>query len=423
MLKDRKIVLGITGGIAAYKAAELTRQLVKEGAKVKVIMTRHAAEFITPLTMQTLSGSPVFLDMFATIKDFEIAHIALADYADLLVIVPATANVIGKIASGIADDLLTTTVMATRAPILICPAMNVKMFENAIAQENIQKLAEHGFHVLEPAAGELACGTSGKGRLPEVPEIQEEIETLLTEKDLAEEHLLVTAGPTREPFDPVRFITNYSSGKMGYAIATMARRRGATVTLISGPTQLPVPSGVRFLSVSSAREMRDAVMTTLPEATVVIKAAAVADYRPAVRQEQKMKKKDEDLTLKLERNPDIIQEIGKQKENRILVGFAMESEHLVEHAIGKMVAKNMDFIVANDVTKQGAGFQGDTNIITILDREGEMEELPLMDKMAAAGIILDKVREIRDTRRNHPGQEQDPFSSAWKTVGEKNKLQ
>ncbi|OPY84243.1 MAG: Coenzyme A biosynthesis bifunctional protein CoaBC [Syntrophus sp. PtaU1.Bin208] len=423
MLKDRKIVLGITGGIAAYKAAEMTRQLVKEGAKVKVIMTRSAAEFITPLAMQTLSGSPVFMDMFAAVKDFEIAHIALADYADLLVIVPATANVIGKIASGIADDLLTTTVMATKAPILVCPAMNVKMFENAILQENIKKLAEHGFHVLDPAAGELACGTSGKGRLPEAPEILEEIESLLTEKDLSEEHFLVTAGPTREPFDPVRYITNYSSGKMGYAIATMARRRGATVTLVSGPTQLPVPSGVRFLSVSSAREMRDAVMASLPEATAVIKAAAVADYRPAVRQEQKMKKKDEDLTLKLERNPDIIQEIGKKKENRILVGFAMESEHLVEHAIGKMVAKNMDFIVANDVTKQGAGFQGDTNIITILDREGEMEELPLMDKMEAAGIILDKVRELRDSRRNHPEQEQDPFLSAWKTVGGKSKLQ
>jgi len=423
MLKDKKIVLGITGGIAAYKTAELTRQLVKEGAEVKVIMTRHATEFITPMTMQTLSCSPVFLDMFETVKDFEIAHIALADYADLLVVVPATANVIGKIASGIADDLLTTTVMATRAPILICPAMNVNMYENDIVQDKIHYLAERGFHILDPAAGELACGTSGKGRLPEVPDILEEIQSLMTEKDLVDEHILVTAGPTREPFDPVRFITNYSSGKMGYAIATMARRRGARVTLISGPTQLPVPSGICFQSVSSALEMRDAVMASLPEATVVIKAAAVADYRPAVRQEQKIKKKDEDLTLKLERNPDIIQEIGEKKGDRILVGFAMESERLVENAIGKMVAKNMDFIVANDVTKQGAGFQGDTNIISILDREGDMQELPLMDKMEAAGFILDKVRTIRESRRNNPQQGKEPFSPSWNNFSGKNNIQ
>jgi len=423
MLRDRKIVLGITGGIAAYKAAELTRQLVKEGAEVKVIMTRHATEFITPMTLQTLSGSPVFLDMFEPVKDFEIGHIALAAYADLLVIVPATANVIGKIASGIADDLLTTTVMATKAPVLVCPAMNVNMYENEIIQDKIRYLAEHGYHFLDPAAGELACGTSGKGRLPEVQDILEEIESLLTEKDLADEHILVTAGPTREPFDPVRFITNYSSGKMGYAVATVARRRGAKVTLISGPTQLSVPAGVRFQSVSSARDMRDAVMASLPEATVVIKAAAVADYRPAVRQEQKIKKKDEDMTLKLERNPDIIREIGEKKEGRILVGFAMESERLVENAIGKMVTKNMDFIVANDLTKQGAGFQGDTNIISILDRDGEMQELPLMDKMEAAGFILDKVKAIRETRRNNPDQGNDPFSSSWDDFTGKKNLQ
>jgi phosphopantothenoylcysteine decarboxylase / phosphopantothenate---cysteine ligase len=423
MLRDRKIVLGITGGIAAYKAAELTRQLVKEGAQVKVIMTRPATEFITPMTLQTLSGSPVFLDMFEPVKDFEIGHIALAAYADLLVIVPATANVIGKIASGIADDLLTTTVMATKAPVLVCPAMNVNMYENEIIQDKIRYLVEHGYHLLDPAAGELACGTSGKGRLPEVPDILEEIESLLTEKDLADEHILVTAGPTREPFDPVRFITNYSSGKMGYAIATVARRRGAKVTLISGPTQLSVPAGVRFLSVSSARDMRDAVMASLPEATVVIKAAAVADYRPAVRQEQKIKKKDEDMTLKLERNPDIIREIGEKKEGRILVGFAMESERLVENAIGKMVTKNMDFIVANDLTKQGAGFQGDTNIISILDRDGEMQELPLMDKMEAAGFILDKVKAIREIRRKDPDQGNDPFSSSWDDFTGKKNLQ
>jgi len=423
MMKDRNIVLGITGGIAAYKAAELTRQLIKKGANVKVIMTRHATEFITPMTMQTLSCSPVYMDMFTPAKDSAIAHIALADYADLLVIVPATANVIGKVASGIADDLLTTTVMATKAPVLICPAMNVNMFENPIVQEKINELAAHGFHVLNPAAGELACGTQGKGRLPEVPDIIEEIESLFTEKDLVGESVLVTAGPTREPFDPVRFITNYSSGKMGYAIATVARRRGASVTLVSGPTQLSVPSGVRFLSVTTAREMRDTVIANLPEATVVIKSAAVADYRPAVRESQKIKKKDDDLTLKLERNPDIIQEIGQKKEDRILVGFAMESERLVENAISKMVTKNMDFIVANDLTKKGAGFQGDTNIISILDRDGEMKELPLMDKVEAAAIILDKVRAIRDSRRKNPEKGQDTFPFSWKTVGGGNKLQ
>jgi phosphopantothenoylcysteine decarboxylase/phosphopantothenate--cysteine ligase len=423
MLKDKKIVLGITGGIAAYKAAELTRQLVKEGADVKVIMTHHATEFITPLTFQTLSGSPVFTDMFLPVKDFEIAHIALSDFADLLVIVPATANIIGKIASGIADDLLTTTVMATNTPILICPAMNVNMFENAIVQEKLNKLADHGFYIMDPAAGELACGTVGKGRLPEISDLMDKIEYILTEKDLSDEHFLVTAGPTREPFDPVRFITNYSSGKMGYAIAKMAYRRGAKVTLVSGPTQLPIPNGVSFISVSSAREMREAVMANLPETTVVIKAAAVADYRPSVCEPQKIKKKNEDLTIKLEKNPDIIEEIGKEKGDRILVGFAMESEHLVENAIGKMVKKNMDFIVANDVTKKGAGFQGDTNIISILDRDGEMDELPLMEKTKAASLILDKVKAIRASRRNKQEKMSDPFPFSWKTPSKSNKLQ
>ncbi|OPY12708.1 MAG: Coenzyme A biosynthesis bifunctional protein CoaBC [Syntrophus sp. PtaB.Bin001] len=422
MLKGKKIVLGITGGIAAYKAAELTRQLVKEGVDVKVIMTRHATEFITPMTLQTLSGSPVFTDMFTPIKDFEIAHISLSDFSDIIVIVPATANIIGKIASGIADDILTTTIMATKSPVLICPAMNVNMFENAIVRENINKLADHGFYILEPGSGELACGTIGKGRLPELAVIMEKIKYILTEKDLLSEHVLVTAGPTREPFDPVRFITNYSSGKMGYAIATAAYRRGARVTLISGPTHLQIPHGVNFISISSAREMRDAVMANLSEATVVIKAAAVADYRPSICETQKIKKKNEDLEIKLEKNPDIIEEIGQKKEERILVGFAMESEHLVENAIAKMVKKNMDFIVANDVTKQGAGFQGDTNIISILDRDGEMNELPLMDKTQVASIILDKVKLIRENRRKNPTSLTGTFPFAWKTVGDGDKV-
>ncbi len=399
MLKERRIVLGVSGGIAAYKAVELVRELVRRGAQVRVIMTDHAREFIAPLTFETLSGNAVAGDLFRLSGSFEIDHIALAQFAELVVIAPATANVIGKMAAGIADDLLTTVLIAGTAPILICPAMNDKMYAKPVVQENLARLAARGHTVLEPGYGELACRTEGQGRLPDVPEIAEAIETMLTPKDLREEKILVTAGPTQEPFDPVRYISNYSSGKMGYALAVMARRRGAAVTLISGPTALSAPRGVEFIPVKTAIEMRDAVMDGLEQATVVIKAAAVSDYRPAVLSATKIKKKEGPLTVRLERNPDILAAVGKKKGRRIVVGFSMESDHLLEHARTKLTEKGMDFIVVNDVTEPGAGFGTDTNIVRIMDREGAVETFPLMDKLAVADAILDRVKQIRDGGR------------------------
>ena len=394
MMKGKKILLAVTGGIAAYKSAELIRLFIKNDAQVKVLMTKNAQEFITPLTLQTLSSHPVYRETFSLIKDFDIAHIALAQEADILVIAPATANIIGKIAAGLADDLLTTVVMATKAPVLICPSMNTNMYENVIVRENIQKLTSRGYHMMEADSGELACKSEGVGRLPELSDIIEEVKSILTEKDLAGETVLVTAGPTREPLDPVRFITNYSSGKMGYALASRARRRGASVILISGPTVLSVPRGVTYVPISTAVEMRHAVMKNLKQSTIVIKSAAVADYRPSVCADAKIKKKDGPWTLYLERNPDIIAEIGKKKKERILIGFAMESEDLIKNAKAKMLAKNMDLIVANDVKQKDAGFQSDTNIVKILDRDGGIEELPLMDKIDVADRILDRAKMI-----------------------------
>ena len=395
MLQDKKILIGITGGIAAYKACELIRECVRRGAFVKVVMTEHAKEFITPLSVQTLSRNTVFSDMFSLIRDYDIAHISLAEFADIAVLVPATANVIGKIASGIADDLLTTVFMATRAPILICPAMNVNMYSNPVVQQNMTKLSAAGYLFVEPGYGELACQTTGKGRLAEVPEIMEGIEAALTDKDLSPEHILITAGPTQEPFDPVRFISNHSSGKMGYALAAMARRRGAQVTLISGPSSLSPPLDVEFIPVLTAVNMRDAVMANLQKATVVIKAAAVADFRPVMVSPSKIKKGAASLVVELVHNPDIIAEIGKEKGNRLLVGFAMETENLLENAREKLKKKNMDLIVANDLTQEGAGFQTDTNIIKILDRKGGVEELPLLDKKDVANHILDRICALR----------------------------
>lgn len=402
MLKDKKIVLGITGGIAAYKSAELTREFVKKEAMVRVIMTKNASEFITPLTLQTLSGHPVFTEMFAPLADFDMAHISLAEYADIIVIAPATANIIGKIASGLADDILTTTVMATKAPVLICPAMNVNMYNNAIVKENINRLTVRGYLFMVPGYGELACKAEGYGRLPDIPDIVEQVESVLTPKDLMGEKMLVTAGPTREPFDPVRYITNYSSGKMGYALAIAAKRRGAHVTLISGPTALPTPRDMTFIPVSSAVDMREAVMDHFDPSTVVIKAAAVADYRPSSRSARKIKKGGDGLDLQLERNPDIISEVGKKKGNRILVGFAVETENIVENARDKLKKKNMDIIVANDVTKEGAGFGYDTNIIKIITADGKIESIPLMSKMEVADRILDRVNKIIVGRKSAP---------------------
>jgi phosphopantothenoylcysteine decarboxylase/phosphopantothenate--cysteine ligase len=398
MLTNKKIVLGIAGGIAAYKAAELTRALIKEGAQVKVIMTKSAAEFIKPLTLQTLSKNQVYMDMFASTDKYDMAHIALAEFADAFVIAPATANIIGKIASGIGDDLLSTTIMAEAKPTLICPAMNDKMLSNPIVQKNIKKLKEIGYVIMDSAEGELACNTTGKGRLPDIPEIIEEIKTLFTPKDFEGAKILITAGPTEEPLDPVRFITNLSSGKMGYALATAAQRRGAKVTLISGPTNLPLPQAEKIIKVRTAKEMYKAVMSNYKNANIIIKAAAVADYRPKVSAVEKIKKNQKTLSLELERNPDIIAEIGKNKGKRVLVGFAMETQNLLANARGKLKKKNMDLIVANNLREEGSGFRTDTNIITMIDREGRTESFAKMTKSEAAEKILDRVKKISENK-------------------------
>ncbi|MGH7824316.1 MAG: bifunctional phosphopantothenoylcysteine decarboxylase/phosphopantothenate--cysteine ligase CoaBC [Candidatus Binatia bacterium] len=385
----RNIVLGVTGGIACYKAVEMTRLLVNEGFVVQVIMTRGATEFVTPLTFQTLSLRPVATDTFSLTQESEIGHINLADSADLFVIAPATANVIGKIAAGIADDLLTTVIMATQAPVLIAPAMNVHMYENPILQENLRKLRRVGYHILEPAEGYLACGYEGKGRLPEPEKILDEIKRLLNAKDLAGEKFLITAGPNREPLDPVRYISNRSSGKMGYALARAALRRGATVTLVSGPTALEAPAGVRLLPVTTAAEMRTAVLQAFGECTAVIMAAAVADYHATSFSEKKMKRGKAPIELRLEPNPDILMELGTQKNGKMLIGFAAETDELVSNAAKKLREKNLDMIVANDVTEEGSGFDRDTNAATILDKNGGIQALPLMSKDELSDRIYD----------------------------------
>jgi phosphopantothenoylcysteine decarboxylase/phosphopantothenate--cysteine ligase len=394
MLKNKKIVLGITGGIAAYKAAELTRALVKEGAQVKIIMTKSAVEFITPLTLQTLSQNQIYTDMFVPADKYEMAHIALAEFADVFVIAPATANIIGKIASGIGDDLLSTTIMAETKPTLICPAMNDKMLSNPIVLENINKLRKFGYVVMDSAEGELACNTTGKGRLPDILEIVEEIKTLLTLKDFNGVKILITAGPTEEPIDPVRFITNLSSGKMGYALALAAHRRGAEVTLITGPATLPLPPVETIIKVRTAKQMHKAVMDNYKKAKIIIKAAAVADYCPKVIAVEKIKKDKKTLLLELERNPDIIAQIGKNKGNRVLIGFAMETQNLLANAAAKLKEKNMDLIIANNLMEEGAGFRTDTNIITIIDHTGKSESFGKMTKIEAAGEILNRVKKI-----------------------------
>ena len=387
--RPKTIVLGVSGGIACYKAVELVRLLVREGFTVQVLMTREALEFVTPLTFQTLSGRPVATETFSLTQESEIGHINLADQADLLVIAPATANIIGKIASGIADDLLTTVLMATRSPVLIAPSMNIHMYENPILQENIRKLKRLGYHFMEPVEGYLACGYEGKGRLPEPQDIVEEIQGLLKKKDLAGERLLITAGPNHEPLDPVRYISNRSSGKMGYALARLGTRRGAEVTLISGPTSLVPPAGVRLVSVKTAAEMRQAILKEFPKATAVIMAAAVADYHPEKFVSKKIKKGKTTLKLNLKPNPDILRELGMRKNGQILIGFAAETESLVANAKKKLREKNLDLVVANDVTEQGSGFDGDTNVATLLDRTGAIHPLPLMSKDELADRIYD----------------------------------
>ncbi len=394
--KEKTVIIGVTGGIACYKAVELVRLLVKDSLAVQVIMTRAAMEFVTPLTFQTLSGKPVATETFNLTQESEIGHINLADSADLFVIAPATANVIGKIAAGIADDLLTTVLMATQAPVLIAPAMNIHMYENPILQENIRKLRRIGYHFMEPAEGYLACGYEGKGRLPEPEKILEEIRSLLRKKDLLGERFLITAGPSREPLDPVRYISNRSSGKMGYALARAAVRRGAGVVLVSGPSAIEPPSAVRLIPVNTAAEMRRAVLEQFPECTAVIMAAAVADYRPVDASSKKLKRGKAPLDIRLEPNPDILRELGRRKNGKLLVGFAAETEELIANATRKLHEKNLDLIVANDVTQAGGGFDGDTNIATIVDRSGASDSLSLMTKDELADRIYDHLLALKD---------------------------
>jgi phosphopantothenoylcysteine decarboxylase/phosphopantothenate--cysteine ligase len=402
MLKGREIILGVTGGIAAYKAAEFVRLLVKAEARVHVVMSHNAQEFITPLTFQTLSGNPVAIDPFALIEEEKIGHIALADLAELIVILPATANIIGKIANGIADDFLSTMVMASKAPVLFVPSMNVNMWENRALQKNIQILMEGGYHFMEPGEGELACHWYGKGRLADLSDVLERMEDILSPKDLKGERILVTAGPTQESIDPVRFITNHSSGRMGYALAKVAKRRGAEVILVTGPTSLSIPrSDIEVVSVKTAEEMRKAVFAHLKNCSVVIKAAAVSDYRPKEISRTKLKKIASCTSLELERTRDILGEIGEKKGKQILVGFAAETEDLIANARKKLKKKNLDLIVVNDVTRPGAGFASETNQVKFLYPSGEIKELPLISKEEVSQFILDEVASLLKRKNDH----------------------
>ena len=401
MLKGKKIVVGITGGIAAYKAAELVRQLCKRDAEVDVIMTSNAQQFVTPLTFQTISTHPVHTDLFGSYQP-EIAHIALADKADLLIIAPATANIIAKCAAGIADDLLSSVVLSTAAPVLIAPAMNTKMWENPVTQQNVSKLKERGFILAGPATGELACGYEGKGRLAELDDILEKTIALVTEKDLQGEHILITAGPTQEQVDPIRFLTNRSSGKMGYALAHASQKRGAEVLLVTGPTTITPPPHVRTIPVTSALDMDKAVSRHYKSCTIVIKTAAVADYRPKKFSREKMKKTQKSLTLELERNPDILYKLGKNKGKRFLVGFAAETKNLISQAKGKLDRKNLDLIVVNHALQKEGGFGSDNNEVTLIDYEGRVETLPRMEKTGLADKILDRIKELKAEKKAAP---------------------
>jgi phosphopantothenoylcysteine decarboxylase/phosphopantothenate--cysteine ligase len=400
VLTGKRILLGVTGSIAAYKAVELLRELMKREAEVQVVMTEAATRFVAPLSFETLSRQPVLLDMFTLAYGSQIGHIAATARADLFVIAPATANTIAKLAHGLADDFLANIYLASRCPVLVAPAMDSDMYQHAAVQENLARLRGRGIHVVGPASGELASGLVGPGRLVEPAEIVEAIEKLLAPSgDLAGEVVLVTAGPTREPLDPVRYISNRSSGKMGYAVAEGAARRGARVILVSGPTALPPPREVQVVQVETAQEMYDAVLAHLEATTVVIKAAAVADYRPKQVARQKIKKDERVPEVTLESTPDILAEVGKRKGRRILVGFAAETHDLVANARKKLQRKNLDLMVANDVSQPGAGFDADTNVVKILDAKGGVEELPLLPKPAVADRILDRVVQLVGKRR------------------------
>lgn len=397
-LDGKTVVLGLSGGIACYKAADLVRLLVKAGANVRVMMSAAAQQFITPLTLQTLSGHPVATNTFDLTQESEIGHIQLADQADVLVIAPATANVIGKIAAGLGDDLLTTVLLATRAPVLIAPAMNVNMWENPLVQGNLSRLRAAGFRIVEPGEGFLACGWEGKGRLADGDVLLAEIERAVSPQDLRGERVLVTAGPNREPIDPVRFISNRSTGKMGFALAAAAWRRGADVILVAGPTTLSTPHGVRRVDAGTAEEMRQAVAAEFDAATILCMAAAVADYRPARVAQQKLKKSGARLVLELDRTVDILAELAPRKGSRFIVGFAAETEQVLANAQRKLVEKDLDLIVANDVAANDTGFAVDTNAVTMIDRTDQRVSVPLMGKEAVADRILDRIAALKTDR-------------------------
>ena len=392
MLEGKTVLLGVTGSIAAYKIAYLASALKKQQADVHVLMTRNATNFINPITFETLTGNKCLVDTFDRNFQFQVEHVSIAKKADVVMIAPASANVIGKLAHGIADDMLTTTIMACRCKKFISPAMNTNMFENPIVQDNLKTLEHYGYEVIDPAVGYLACGDTGAGKMPEP-------ETLLNyilrecacEKDMKGLKVLVTAGPTQEAIDPVRYITNHSSGKMGYAIAKMAMLRGADVTLVSGRTALAPPPFVRVVPVVTARDMYEAVTSVSQEQDIIIKAAAVADYRPASVSDEKIKKKDDDMSIALERTDDILKYLGEQKpDGQFLCGFSMETENMIGNSRVKLTRKNLDMVAANNVKMAGAGFQGDTNVLTLITQDEEVS-LPLMSKEDAAGKILDKI--------------------------------
>ena len=396
MLASKTIVLGITGSIAAYKAAEIASKLTQAGARVEVVMTKEATKFITPLTLRNLTGRPVVSDMWELNSEFSVEHVALAEAADVVVIAPATANIIAKLASGIADDMLTCLVLATKAPIIIAPAMNDNMFQNQVTQDNLSKLKARGFTIISPSYGRLASGKVGQGRLAELEEIIDTIKMVLEKRgDLAGKRIVVTAGGTREPIDPVRFISNRSSGKMGYSIAEEARDRGAEVTLISAST-LPQPQGVKFIQVETALEMKRAVQGALNDAHALIMAAAVADYKPIKMEKEKIKKDSPTLLLELERTPDIL---GEVEGDFLKIGFAAESKDLLKNAQAKLEAKNLDLVVANDITEPDSGFGSDKNKVTLIFKDGRVEELPLLPKREVAQKILDKVAELLAGRK------------------------
>ncbi|MGE6258696.1 bifunctional phosphopantothenoylcysteine decarboxylase/phosphopantothenate--cysteine ligase CoaBC [Heyndrickxia sporothermodurans] len=400
---NKNVLLCVTGGIAVYKAAALTSKLIQAGAQVKVIMSASACQFVTPLTFQALSRNDVYTDTFDEKNSEVIAHIDLADWADLVLVAPATANVIGKMANGIADDMITTTLLATTAPVWVAPAMNVHMYDHPAVKRNLTILSEFGYKFVEPSEGYLACGYVGKGRLEEPEKIVSLISTFFSKQiqQLKGKTVLITAGPTKEMIDPVRYLTNRSSGKMGFALAEEAVKMGAKVILVTGVEGLNLPNGVQLIRIKSAQDMYEAVMKYYKEADIVIKSAAVADYRPKEVFQQKMKKKEGNLVIEYERTKDILKELGKKVDKPFLVGFAAETENIEEHAWGKLKRKNADIIVANDVSREGAGFGGDTNIVTMYKKDLTKKELPLLSKNETAKVILEEIsREVKEGTSN-----------------------